>query len=533
MPRFLDDHRGVPTQANAAGAAGFHGILYPRSPERVVHAEPLSPAALQDLGLDRVLEEAASGRLTRDVLAAPLRDEDAVRYRQEVMRELEAPEVHEAVTGFRRDLQAARVRLGGEAPDLFPYARERARLDAAGHYVRAAGGLAAALDRQALASRALVALRARLQRTVESPAFRSLADDCARVAGELSELHYALLVEGRSVTVRPFRAAGDLRQDVETLFGRFVAGPPPQADVRAYLPAGRSRVQAHILRRLATLHPRPFEELTRFAAGHRDFLDPVLERFADEVGVYLDYLAYIAPLRRAGLPFCYPEVGRRGDDGPEREVDCRDSFDLALARRLVAEERRVVPNAVTLRGGERLLVVTGPNQGGKTTYARTFGQLHYLAALGCPVPGRVARVGLFDRLLTHFERGERVRDERGRLADELTRVRRILEVATTDSLVVLNETFSSTTLADARFLAGKLLGRLSRLDLRAAYVTFVDELADFDDKTVSVVATVDPEDPEVRTFELVRGPADGAAHALAIARKRGVSYEQLLERLPS
>lgn len=512
---------------HTSGAAPFESILLPGAVDEATYAAAPSDTCLRDLGLAGIVDAAASSPDSRAVFLAPLRAPDAIRYRQEVMRDLEEAALRRAVEAFRTELHAARVRLAGEQDAAgFPYGRERAVLDGASRYVGAVSGLAAALARAGLASRGLASLERYLSRTVASAAFRSLAEGSRRTREHLGELSYTLLVEGRSVTVGPASGSGDLAGEIARLFGRFFQGPAPAAEARPSLPRDRSGVQAQILRRLAARYPEPFEELTAFAERHRDFVDPTLLRVDRELGFYLDYLAVIAPLRKAGLPFCYPAIGTR-----EEGCICRSTFDLALGRQLVGSGRGVIPNDVEMRGDERIMVVTGPNQGGKTTYARTFGQLHFLAALGCPVPGSEARLAPFDLILTHFERGEAAQDLRGKLAEELTRVRDILEAATPESLVVLNETFSSTPLADALFLGGKLLGKLSQLDLREVFVTFADELSTFDAKTVSMVCTVDAEDPTIRTFKLLRRPADGAAHALAIARKHRVTYEQILERV--
>ncbi len=241
---------------------------------------------------------------------------------------------------------------------------------------------------------------------------------------------------------------------------------------------------------------------------------------------YLSYLEYIAPARRTGLRFCYPCVS-----ATSKAVRGDATFDLALAAQLVRAGKTVVTNDFRLEGKERIIVVTGPNQGGKTTFARTFGQLHYLASLGLLVPGTEAQLLLPDRIATHFEREELVHDLRGKLENDLFRINEDLKGATGNSIFILNEIFTSTTLHDAISLSTRILERIIRLDALCVCVTFIDELTTLAEQTVSMVSSVIPEDPSQRTFKVVRRPADGLAYAETIARKYRLTYDCLRERL--
>jgi DNA mismatch repair protein MutS len=507
----------------------FQSILFLSATGPIPDEQPRSPDFFADLNLDQIVAAVTAGKEEYNLTPffhLALHDVDAITYRHEVMQDLEGEPLFDNIKAFALSMRSVREHLAQLEEDYCEHQKERWFLDAVHLYGDAVNRLSWALSEAKPGSRGIVALRDYLARYTSSARFTSLVEEAKLLEQDLAAIRYSVFMEGRRVEVHHYAGKPDYSAEVEATFERFQQGNQHEYTFRFNESLEMNHIEAKILDGVAQLHPDTFSKLRNFCATKKDFLDPAASRFDREIQFYVAYLEYINGLKKSGLNFCYPVVS-----ASRKEIFDYQGFDLALAVKLANKNAIPVCNDFDLKDPERIIVISGPNQGGKTTFARTFGQLHYLASLGCPVPGTKAQLYLTDRIFTHFEREEHMANLRGKLEDDILRIHDILEVATSHSVIIINEIFASTALRDVIFLSRKLADRITALDLLCVWVTFVDEVSSLSEKTVSMVSSVVPENPVQRTFKILRRPADGLAYAMSLAEKHGLTYEQIKERV--
>ncbi|GAB18057.1 DNA mismatch repair protein MutS [Gordonia effusa NBRC 100432] len=516
----------------------FPSLLYAGIAEPLVQTQPY----FDDLNLEPVISAIAADTALRSYFCTPV-SPASIALRHSIFRDLDANQrlvwvIERFISemGETRRLMALADKVHNRFEAIgWHLAAAESYLDVVQRFV---AGLIAAQPQSAPLSE----LTARLSVHVGQGNHAQMKEDAARMREALERIRFCLLVTGDHVTIRHHRDERDFNILTRQILGRFLTDSTPdpfsarfaRPDIAAGegRPADLNAVESRILAGVGKLFPDEFAELERFRATTRSLVDRRIAVAESELSFYTCYRAFMAQLSerstRRDTIFCYPEIV---EDTASTWIS--DAYDVAL---LLAQVRSagssdsLVSNSFHLDPPEWAAIVSGPNQAGKSTFARMIGQIHHFAAVGVPVSARRVRVRPVGRIFTHFERAQNAIDDRGRLADELMRMEQILESGDEHSVVILNDTFASTSLKDARALGQAVLSRLRERCGVCVYVSAVGSLEQSADGVVSMVSAVDRADPARRTFRVERRSAPGTAYATAIAAKYRLTYSDVTER---
>jgi DNA mismatch repair protein MutS len=509
----------------------YHSILFKKPNEANLHEfHSEAPSFFLDFNLDQIINSITADKAEynlKPLFYTVLHDNDEIQYRHEIMHDLENLKLVSYIKIFSKGMHQMREYLDHFRKLYYHYQKERLFLDAVTAYCESVIAFVDHLYSVTINSKGLINFREYLSDYVKSIGFITLYSETQKIRNELSTVRYSILINDGAITIGKDESDVNYSHTIEKIFSKFKQDDSAKNYKKEISnPLKMNHIEARILDIVAKLYPETFKNLNDYVERNDDFIDSKISDFDREIQFYISYIDYIARVKKLKLNFCYPEISNNKSD-----IYLHDGFDLALAASLIHKNSPVVCNSFNLSGDERIIVVTGPNQGGKTTFARMFGQLHYLAILGLPIPGTEAKLFQFDRIFSHFEKEESITTLRGKLEDDLVRVNEILTQASADSIIIMNEIYTSTTLQDAIYLSKRTIEIISDLDALCVWVTFIDEVASFNNKTVSMVSMVSPKDVAIRTYKIIRRPADGFSYALTIARKYRLTYDCIMGRI--
>ena len=243
--------------------------------------------------------------------------------------------------------------------------------------------------------------------------------------------------------------------------------------------------------------------------------------------------AMLRQLREKGCVLSRPEII---DDGSV-VYEAIELYNPCVALKIDSD---IVSNDMIFDENARIYVLTGPNRGGKSVITCATGISLAMMQLGMFVPAKHAKMSPADAIMTHFPTGAEDTIEKGRLGEECARLEDIFSRVSEKSLVLLDESLSSTGSFEASYIAGEVLRGLSMSGCRCLFSTHLHELASEIEEInrQSVNAGGAPIDTLVagieegqRSFKIHRAKPDGKSYARDIAQKYGLTYENIVKKL--
>ncbi len=557
-------------------------ILFPDQ-ERITYA-PIPEETWHDLGMDAVVEKVAKTPqevpLLQRVMASLTPDPAVSRFRADVFADLAAlPDVRNRLMTLLDqvkmfyDYSVSRSHSGDDGLwDLMH------RLEGYHDYIVTVEAIRSCLDARQIRSEGLNRLREAVDRIYESNSFSALKQDVEGLrvsASAVRSLTVGINVNDRfeavsmglvSVNAKPFTHSGLLRHFVSAVSARdsiqpeadwsgkltyepasspsvgqkmerFAAGAValrnpllglslasiPRDDGSAEVPHQMDTAASQLVNRLVRRLKDMLAQYIHISV--RDIADLI-----PELLFYVRWAEYLEALREKGWRFCKPEARSGGEGGCAMEA--RGFYNLKLIGSVSPGE--AVPNDLVFDGEKRIYVLTGANRGGKTTVTQAVGQLFLMAQSGLSVPAEKFAFEPADRVLTHFPADEDKTLDLGRLGEECRRFRELYLQSTEKSLILLNESFSTTSFEEGYYIAVDALRALLRRNVRGIYNTHMHKLAyeletavnseAVPGKALSLVSVTEEGTP---SFRVRVAPPEGKSFARSIAEKYGVTYEAL------
>ena len=267
------------------------------------------------------------------------------------------------------------------------------------------------------------------------------------------------------------------------------------------------------------------------------YLNVTITDVTDLIPEFMFYIRFadrIRKLEKKGMSFVRPVALKC--EPFSRKMHARGIYNIKLIDAAIKNNGTIVKNDLDFDEDKIVYILTGANRGGKTTITQAVGQLFLLSQNGIYVPGDGFEYEPVDNIFTHFPADEDKTLDLGRLGEECKRFREIFFEATGKSLILLNETFSTTSFEEGYYIAHDSVNAIADKKIRAIYNTHMHKLAfemtkDESDKNI-IRSLIIRSDGEENAFKIAVSKPEGQSYAQSIAKRYGVTYESLMGEKP-
>ena len=565
-----------------------YSILFPHYDE--VTYKQLSDTTCHDLGMDELLPEMAEKpdeqNLIREVLSHMTPDPRVAAYRVEVFTDIyRSKELRDRIMDVFDRIEHIRdfesVHKSYEGITLWHLFR---RLDDLREYILCVEEMRACLSETKVESEGLRGLREYVDELYNEAGFAGMKRDLDGIhvrASEIRSITVGINVNDRleatglgliSVNDRPFKksgmisgfsdaiSSGDKLQKGNEWSGDMHFHPSSKSGNDTFFRSLKKGAGVFALQRTPFVDTRTRSsivtgvmdekgkdtayyleaEMNRMMSKlSRDMRD-ILSAYADvaiinisglipEFVYYIRMAEFIEKYSEKGYSFCLPTESDK--------TTVKDFYNLRLAINM-DEPSEIVKNDINFDDTDRIYILTGANRGGKTTLTQGTGLLFLMAQGGVYTPAGRFEYKPVDAIYTHFPADEDKTTDLGRLGEECKRFKEIYDDSTTDSLILLNETYSTTSFEEGYYIAKDSVKALLRKGVRMIYNTHMHKLgqdiadinsADIQARAVSMIMRTEE---NRRSFKVELAPPEGISFASDIAKKYGVTYDQLIADQP-
>lgn len=521
-------------------------ILFAENSEQNV--VELRMETVKDLALDEIIDSIARGenekKIIREIFRKLPTDTKDMEYRQEILKDLleneslveELEEVLEMIKTLK-DYGLTKPVMLQQDHSLYLLLEKLRELSV---YVNVSENMVECLKRYHIKSVGLRSVLEQLEKNVNDEWFALAKKDIQRMLEELSNVKGAMvgvnftedlnIEQVTTVEFVPFRIRSKykLAEVAASMHNVINAGAATNS-------AGGPKLNTRVIDPLlAAMTPHMEKHLKKHFTNIRKVMHKYVKmdgafitEMYEGLSFYLAMARFGRRLRKEGYDICMPQL--------TNEYSTFEIKDLYNVRLFLARENNIVKNDFAFTPKENLYILTGPNRGGKTIVEQALGIISVMASIGSFVTASVCIGRPFSNVLTHFPIDENLTINYGRLGEEAVRIRDIVAEADDRTLILFNETYSTTSSTDGMYLSMDLLRVLKELGTAVIFNTHIHELAmsieemnkwKGESDVVSIVMEIKD---NVNTFRLKRSEPELKSYARNIAQKYEITYEQMMD----